>query len=578
MERNRIPLISELAPLQEVFTLEMENMAHYQQQYKVLSEALGPLQNRYEHAKAEFESVEAAYFHTLQLRDRVSTQISSLRPVLSNLAGLIHPIRRCSDDVLRVIFQWVVNLDRSWWDICKPYDWRRIMQCRRKYHSAALIGQVSRRWRNIAHSTPSLWSQPVFIDLRWPKDAILNFPAYKYLARWKVPCDLFVVGIMAEPTQESRASTPESITTELQEEMTKWADSGNSIISTIFLPVRDRNFGTVHLQFEDSASPYQCPVFSQPTGSIEDLTISVNGGSGGFDAGSLYRLLFRYPPCGRLSLVNVLLADPASRYASPNLRHLRVSDGFDAVETLGVLFPYIETLEFNDVEVPDQVDRTVSNVASWTLPHLRTLVVGNYESMCGAFEVLGDPHAPNLTSLTLHEVVRSSTLLERLLRTHTSLCHFDFVLSEEAEETSIQLTLASHALRGIFNAAAQLTHLAIRVRNEAGVPGSVKSLGCLSPMPVPSIENANANTLLPSLQNLWLGCGSITATALDEFARGRDLVPETPTIAPAISKSEDTMIGPNDLARFWLVIRGGWSRRDDGRNRVVEWCEPSLGV
>ncbi|KAK0220792.1 hypothetical protein EDD85DRAFT_941825 [Armillaria nabsnona] len=104
---------------------------------------------------------------------------------------LLHPIRSLSDEIFREIFSWCV------------YDWgdiRTSPQCRSAesldpQRSPRTLTRVSRRWRDVAISSPQLWSTVIFNSCRYSELELTNrtclFRLSTQLARAK-DCDLTV--------------------------------------------------------------------------------------------------------------------------------------------------------------------------------------------------------------------------------------------------------------------------------------------------------------------------------------------------------------------------------------------------
>ena len=68
------------------------------------------------------------------------------------LAGLLHPIRQCPEDILKLIFECVAHDDED-----------------QLFMVATTLSHVCRKWRTIAVSISSLWSQ---IDISMDTDDI----------------------------------------------------------------------------------------------------------------------------------------------------------------------------------------------------------------------------------------------------------------------------------------------------------------------------------------------------------------------------------------------------------------------
>jgi F-box-like len=76
----------------------------------------------------------------------------SLEEEVEALRGLIHPIRRCPDDVMRIIFESVATPDSDA-EEDDYWGWDR---------GAIQLSHVCQRWRDLALSTPLIWSYVSF--------------------------------------------------------------------------------------------------------------------------------------------------------------------------------------------------------------------------------------------------------------------------------------------------------------------------------------------------------------------------------------------------------------------------------
>ena len=74
------------------------------------------------------------------------------------LAGLLHPIRQCPEDILKLIFECVANDEED-----QPFV------------VATTLSHVCRRWRAIALSISGLWSR---IDMSMKPDLIDNLRSF----------------------------------------------------------------------------------------------------------------------------------------------------------------------------------------------------------------------------------------------------------------------------------------------------------------------------------------------------------------------------------------------------------------
>jgi hypothetical protein len=85
-------------------------------------------------------------------------QLKVLEEEDDRLAGLLHPIRQCPEDILKLIFEFVAHDDED-----------------QLFGVATTISHVCKRWRAIVLSIPSLWSR---IDVSMEMDKIENLKSF----------------------------------------------------------------------------------------------------------------------------------------------------------------------------------------------------------------------------------------------------------------------------------------------------------------------------------------------------------------------------------------------------------------
>lgn len=537
--------------MQEVYNLERKNMDHYKEHQKSLSIALESLKGDYERTRVEFEVAQSAYFHTLEMHEKATAQITSLQPSLDNLTGLLHPMRRCNDDVLRIIFQWTVDSERE------EYKCHECLNIATERREAISLGQVCKRWRVVAHGSAALWSQ-VAIDLTWSKTRILKYPPYRYLSRGDFPRDVYLIGILGRPGPDQDPEDEEEAV-----EAKEWRQTGNGIIDEIWISIFSRNLRTLHLEYGPLGGYYQTPHSGWSQGLIQDLCILQQDCSEKFNARVLHQVLSRFPPRKRLTLTETAFLNSSSpAFAFPDLKELRLCHlphRTRHLDLLGVLYPAVEILEFLVVDDGYFGQRPLTNIIQWELSYLHTLIFADFDSMGGTFEDLGNPHAPNLTTVIITGCVTSCGYIAELFKAYPSVRHFDFVLDDRHTMNSIndRPNPPTQFFGGIFSGADQLLTLTIRLVEVGGGggPGVMDGLRELATGVKVEPGDTNFRKLLPSLRRLEIHCGWITAAAVDELVQGRGLLREATTTKTIRGEREPTE-KLEELKGFELVFDG----------------------
>ncbi|KAF9064726.1 hypothetical protein BDP27DRAFT_1333024 [Rhodocollybia butyracea] len=116
--------------------------------------------------------VPQTYVALLFQRERITANIQAYRTVL-------HPIRRLPADIILEIFDWCVSVQSIEPDsvvLDNPelkLPGLRVVQSLHSVHPPWNLGQVSRNWRNIALSSPKLWSSvSIFLRTTHPSASI----------------------------------------------------------------------------------------------------------------------------------------------------------------------------------------------------------------------------------------------------------------------------------------------------------------------------------------------------------------------------------------------------------------------
>lgn len=98
------------------------------------------IQERYEEQLEVLESIQSELSAMNSFMGMLEKQKGAIEAELDKITGLIHPIRRCPSDILRCIFECVVEVPET--------------SC---FMAATRLSQVCQTWRNIVLDSPVLW-------------------------------------------------------------------------------------------------------------------------------------------------------------------------------------------------------------------------------------------------------------------------------------------------------------------------------------------------------------------------------------------------------------------------------------
>ena len=121
-------------------------------------EVHGRIQTRHDSLVRELEAAQSELNISHNYLVTLEQQLKTLQEEDHNLAGLLHPIRQCPEDIIRLIFE------------CAAYSEESPL-----FAVATALSHVCRRWRAIALSISGLWSR---IDVSMKLDLIDNLRSF----------------------------------------------------------------------------------------------------------------------------------------------------------------------------------------------------------------------------------------------------------------------------------------------------------------------------------------------------------------------------------------------------------------
>ncbi|KIM21881.1 hypothetical protein M408DRAFT_29195 [Serendipita vermifera MAFF 305830] len=173
---NRIPLQHEIAKLHALALEKQERLDDITASARRLRVATSEIRHRYQEQSLILKCLRIELKMSEEATGSLDKAASLLEKDLDTLKGLLHPIRRAPDDILRLIFEHAVQNE-----IEMAEDKRQWV--------AVWLSHVCSRWRSVAVSTPRIWSHMNFtIRASGP---FSNEPLKAFLSRAKsVPISL----------------------------------------------------------------------------------------------------------------------------------------------------------------------------------------------------------------------------------------------------------------------------------------------------------------------------------------------------------------------------------------------------
>jgi hypothetical protein len=139
--RNRIPSLKEVETLRILRLQNLQLGDNIKAQLSATREAHHKIQARYNKILEEMESIQSELNASQRYIALLERQETVLQEDIERISGLIHPMRRCPEDILRIIFDLAAG----------EYSPTR-------FRAALNISHVCKSWRSITTQMRSLWS------------------------------------------------------------------------------------------------------------------------------------------------------------------------------------------------------------------------------------------------------------------------------------------------------------------------------------------------------------------------------------------------------------------------------------
>lgn len=340
-----------------------------------------------------FRAMEAAFseiYASERFESMLNSQISLVQHDLNRLYGLIHPIRRCPSDILRYIFEWVVEMDKLAWQT-----------------TAARLSHVCRRWRSIALESPYLWKR-IQIGACCKPDQVRALWTHATERMKNTAAQVTIVNII-----------------------------GNASESKVFEQCRFDllpHLKRLELQLEsvNAAACFVNAKLSIPTGPIDRLRIirSYNDSKIPQFPVDVTSIVALFPTARALTMFNFSPASFNVNTVAPNIVELEVGDISNlSLRSLLQAFPSVETVQFASVKFVEEDSGDIP----W--PGLQSLAVSECINM--PFNSLKTPNIRKFLSTDV-----PGEPIVNFISSHSSLKHVELGYSK---------TFMSSALQGTHN-------------------------------------------------------------------------------------------------------------------------------
>ncbi|KIM22314.1 hypothetical protein M408DRAFT_28783, partial [Serendipita vermifera MAFF 305830] len=141
-QKNRVPSSTEMATLKQMADFNARVTSMFDQELEQLRNTYETVHKRYLKQILEIEATQSELYRIQSLITASEAQRALRQSEQRELQALMHPIRRCPEDILREIFEWVT---------CEAGNSRHILE------DSVHLSSVCQKWREVAISTPFLW-------------------------------------------------------------------------------------------------------------------------------------------------------------------------------------------------------------------------------------------------------------------------------------------------------------------------------------------------------------------------------------------------------------------------------------
>lgn len=149
-QQNRVPSNTELATLRRISESNAKVTRMFDEEIEQLRETYEAIHRRYLQQQIELEATQSELHRVRSLISATEAQRALRESEQRDLLALMHPVRRCPDDILREIFEYTAHSIKE-----------RTLALRKSVH----LSSVCQKWRTVAIDTPLLWKK-IHFDLR----------------------------------------------------------------------------------------------------------------------------------------------------------------------------------------------------------------------------------------------------------------------------------------------------------------------------------------------------------------------------------------------------------------------------
>ena len=289
------------------------------------------IQARYDELIREIEAVQSELNVSHDYLVTLEQQLKMFEEEDYRIAGLLHPIRRCPEDILKLIFE------------CAAHD-----QENQLFDVSTTLSHVCRRWRAIALRISSLWTQ---IDVSMRRDDLKALRSF--MKRTKVRVGTTPVNIQIKPYPQDEYFTQNFVNYMGLHYFTTIASLRYQLTSQ-----RD-----ILLLLE--------PPFSAETANVKQLSIEPRKGRDQMTEWGLVRLLETFPNIEFIQLTGLGIINFDGLDGLPSFRRLHIAETL----TLGLSWylgrhQHLQELSLKSVDI--DAEPFIQDIV---MPELKVLVV-----------------------------------------------------------------------------------------------------------------------------------------------------------------------------------------------------------